>query len=57
MPGSHIPILEPKSLTEAKPDYVLILPWNIAKEVKSQHRSLEKGGTKFVVAIPYLQVI
>ena len=57
MPGSHIPILEPKSLTEAKPDYVLILPWNIAKEVKSQHQSLEKGGTKFVVAIPYLQVI
>ncbi len=57
MPGSHIPILEPKSLTEAKPDYVLILPWNIAKEVKSQHRSLEKGGTKFMVAIPNLQVI
>jgi hypothetical protein len=57
MPGSHIPILEPKSLTEAKPDYVLILPWNIAKEVKSQHQSLEKGGTKFVVAIPCLQVI
>jgi len=57
MPGSHIPILEPKSMTEAKPDYVLILPWNIAKEVKSQHRSLEKGGTKFMVAIPNLQVI
>ena len=57
MPGSHIPILEPKSLTEAKPDYVLILPWNIAKEVKSQHQSLEKGGTKFMVAIPNLQVI
>jgi SAM-dependent methyltransferase len=56
MPGSHIPILEPKSLTEAKPDYVLILPWNIASEIKSQNEELEKNGTKFVIAIPRLQI-
>jgi SAM-dependent methyltransferase len=57
MPGSHIPILEPEKLVEAKPDYVLILPWNIADEIISLNTSLLERGTKFIVAIPNLRVV
>jgi 2-polyprenyl-3-methyl-5-hydroxy-6-metoxy-1,4-benzoquinol methylase len=55
MPGSHIPILAPDSLQESYPDYVLILPWNIKTEVKSQLAWLTK--TTFVTAIPNLEMI
>lgn len=57
MPGSHIPILPPQALAEQRPDYVVILPWNIAEEVRSQLASLSVGGTKFVTAVPELTVI
>ena len=56
MPGSHIPILPPEALLEQRPDYVLILPWNIAAEVKAQLSSLSENGTRFVTAIPELCV-
>jgi hypothetical protein len=56
MPGSHIPILSPDLLLEAKPDYVVILPWNIAEEVKMQNASLANTGTKFVTAVPSLTI-
>jgi len=49
MPGSHIPILNPAAIVNAKPDYVLILPWNIAEEVESQ-LSQELPNTQFVTA-------
>ena len=39
LPGSRIPVLSPDVLLEAKPDYVLILPWNIAEEIKNDLRS------------------
>jgi hypothetical protein len=55
MPGSHIPILNPQAIIEAKPDYVLILPWNIAEEVKSQLCS-ELPNTRYVTAVPELKV-
>lgn len=55
MPGSHIPILSPVYLEQNAPDYLLILPWNIAKEIKEQLSFLT--NTKFVVAIPQLAVI
>ena len=54
MPGSHIPIYSPDYLKNHIPDYLLILPWNIAKEVKKQNASLEAAGTKFVTAVPKL---
>lgn len=54
MPGSHIPILAPDALKEAQPDYVLILPWNIADEIKQQLRKVMNSSTKFVVAVPDL---
>ena len=56
MPGSHIPIRAPEALTDHRPDYVLILPWNIASEVKFQNASLVKLGTQFVTAVPKLAV-
>ncbi len=56
MPGSRIPILSPSALTSYEPDYVLILPWNIAGEVRSQLADLARGGTRFVTAVPHLEI-
>lgn len=52
LPGSHIPILKPESLRDARPAIVLILPWNIADEVARQHAYIQEWGGEFVVAIP-----
>lgn len=57
LPGSHIPILPPNAITKYKPDYVLILPWNIASEVKAELKDLLENGTKFVTAIPTLGIL
>jgi SAM-dependent methyltransferase len=56
MPGSHLKILPPEALTECKPDYVLILPWNIAPEVMVQHDYIGAWGGRFVTAVPTLKV-
>jgi C-methyltransferase C-terminal domain/Putative zinc binding domain/Methyltransferase domain len=56
MPGSHIPILAPAALVEQRPDYLVILPWNIAAEVKQQNAHLAELGTKFVTAVPRLEI-
>lgn len=56
MPGSHIPILAPEALAQNRPDYLLILPWNIAVEVKQQNQLLADLGAKFVTAVPQLVV-
>jgi hypothetical protein len=52
MPGSRIPIYSPDYLLENRPDYVLILPWNIKDEVKQQLQHLD--GAIFITAIPCL---
>ncbi|MFJ7565820.1 methyltransferase domain-containing protein [Herminiimonas sp. NPDC097707] len=57
MPGSHIPILSPAALPEQRPDYLVILPWNIAAEVKRQNAGLAELGTKFVTAVPKLEIL
>jgi hypothetical protein len=57
MPGSHIPILAPGALAEQRPDYVLILPWNIAPEIKEQNAKLTEFGTKFVTIVPKLEIL
>ncbi len=54
MPGSHLPIVSPERLWETNPDYVLILPWNIASEVKEQLRGLAQKGSTFLTAVPDL---
>lgn len=56
MPGSHIPILPPAVLEEQYLDYLVILPWNIAAEVKQQNARLAKLGTRFVTAVPKLDI-
>ncbi len=57
MPGSHIPILDPAVLESRRPDYLIILPWNIAQEVRSQNAHLAAKGTRFVVAVPELIIM
>lgn len=56
MPGSHIPIKHPNYLVENKVDYLLILPWNIASEVKKQ-LSLLGVTSKFLVAVPEIKIL
>jgi len=56
MPGSRIPIVSEERLSADTPDFVVIFPWNISGEVKTQLSYLTKGGTKFVVAVPNLQI-
>ena len=57
MPGSHIPIIAPTVLAEQRPDFLVILPWNIATEVMQQNAHLAQLGTKFVTAVPSLKVV
>jgi SAM-dependent methyltransferase len=56
-PGTHIPILPPERLAEARPDYVLILPWNLKTEIVQALGGIRAWGGKFVVPIPTVQVL
>ena len=56
LPGTHIPIYSPDKITETRPDYVLILPWNLKGEVMEQMAHIREWGGRFVVPIPELQV-
>ena len=55
MPGSHIPILNPDKIVEIDPDYVIILPWNLKKEIKEQLKDILDSNTKYVTMIPTLE--
>lgn len=57
LPGSRIPILPPAALSDRKPDDLVILPWNLAHEVRQQCACLAEWGGKFVVAVPALRVL
>jgi predicted TPR repeat methyltransferase len=56
LPGSRIPVVAEDRLRSEKPDYILILPWNLRDEVKAQLAYVREWGAQFVVAIPGLQV-
>ncbi|WP_439537465.1 methyltransferase domain-containing protein [Methyloversatilis sp.] len=56
MPGSRIPIVDESRLQAEPPDYLVILPWNLRQEVFSQLQSLHAGGTRFVTAVPALEI-
>ena len=56
MPGSRIPIVSPEALRSPRPDYLVILPWNIAEEVMQQNTVLAELGTQFVKAVPKLEI-
>lgn len=56
-PGTHIPIHPPERIDEVRPDYVLILPWNLRKEIMGQMAHIGRWGGRFVVPIPKLEII
>jgi hypothetical protein len=56
MPGSHIPIFTPDEMRNRRPDYVVVLPWNIADEVIKSNSFVREWGGKFVVAVPELRI-
>lgn len=56
LPGTHIPVRDLQSLMSAKPDYVLILPWNLRNEIEKELSGIRSWGGKFVVAIPQVEV-
>ncbi len=56
LPGTHIPIFSPDRIASTKPDYVLILPWNLRAEIISQMASIRTWGGQFVVPIPTVAV-
>jgi len=55
-PGTHIPILSPDRIRETKPDYVLILPWNLKDEISQQMAYIREWGGKFVIPIPEVRI-
>jgi 2-polyprenyl-3-methyl-5-hydroxy-6-metoxy-1,4-benzoquinol methylase len=57
LPGTHIPVFAPDKLNETKPDYVLILPWNIKEEIMAQIAHIRNWGGKFVIPIPRVEVL
>lgn len=56
LPGTHIPIFGPEKIAEAKPDYLLILPWNFKEEIMAQMASIREWGGRFVVPIPEVTI-
>ncbi len=57
LPGTHIPIYPPEKINEARPDYVLVLPWNLKDEIMQQLSFIREWGGQFVIPIPELQVL
>ena len=55
-PGTHIPIHPPEKIDETKPDYVLILPWNLEAEITEQMAHIREWGGRFVVPIPTVRI-
>lgn len=56
LPGTHIPIYAPERIRETRPDYVLILPWNLQREIISQLAYIREWGGQFVIPIPAAHV-
>ncbi len=57
LPASHIPVVNEQHLKDAKPDYIIILPWNLKEEIMGQLSYIKGWEGKFVVPIPELQII
>ena len=57
LPGTHIPIYDPKKIEETKPDYVLILPWNLSEEIMKELYFIRNWNGKFVIPIPEVKVL
>ena len=57
LPGTHIPIKHPEVLEQDRPDYIIILPWNLKEEIVEQLAYAREWGARFVVPIPEVQVL
>ena len=57
LPGTHIPVFPPERIFEVRPDYVLVLPWNLQEEIVTQMAAVREWGGQFVVPIPVLTVV
>jgi hypothetical protein len=57
LPGTHIPIHAPERIAETKPDYVLVLPWNLREEISTQLSYVQSWGGRLVFPIPALEFV
>ncbi|MFX1383565.1 MAG: methyltransferase domain-containing protein [Promethearchaeota archaeon] len=57
LPGSHIPIVNEERIKNEKPDYIIILPWNIKEEIMEQLNYVKEWNCKFVIALPELRIL
>lgn len=57
LPGTHIPIKHPNTIKEDKPDYVLILPWNLKEEIMNQLKYIKEWNGKFILPIPIPYIV
>ena len=56
LPGTHIPVLNPEEIKKTKPDYILILPWNLREEIMGQLNFIREWGGKFVISIQEVKI-
>jgi SAM-dependent methyltransferase len=56
LPGTHIPVVSPETLMQQRPDYVLILPWNLEHEIRRQLDGIRAWGGRFLTAVPQVAV-
>jgi hypothetical protein len=57
LPGSRLPIRHPDAISETKPDYLFILPWNLEKEITEQMAHIRQWGGRFVVPVPEVRIV
>ena len=57
MPGTHIPVHPPEKLAETRPDYILVLPWNLKREISAQLDYVREWGAKLIVPIPAAETL
>jgi SAM-dependent methyltransferase len=57
LPGSHLPIRDPSALDEERPDFIVILPWNLKNELVEQLRHVRAWNARFVTAVPSIEII
>jgi len=57
LPGSRIPVYDTDKIFEAKPDYILILPWNLKNEIINNLQYVKEWGAKFIIPIPNIEII
>jgi SAM-dependent methyltransferase len=56
LPGTHIPVVSPEELMRERPDYVLILPWNLQEEIRRQLHGIAAWGGRFVTPVPLVRI-